>query len=209
MFNPYIRVQNKHYEEIFGVDYFLNPKLIDPIMVYFREMLNTNIEKMLEEEITSFLTNEVHFPALPVREGVEDELVKKMSSLGGVVMDAGKSEEVGGDKVGNLGTLGSTSSKESPTSTAEVTSGDKAIMGGSGDEQIVVATQKCLHLLKVAPPESKPLAGAPVPAGMLFSGWIKSYREVCGFKELIPHSYQKRTLAGNGQQGGPFKYRRH
>ena len=49
-------------------------------------------------------------------------------------MDAEKSEEVGGDKVGNLGTLGSTRSKESPTSTAEVTSGDKAIMGGSGDE---------------------------------------------------------------------------
>ena len=78
-----------------------------------------------------------------------------------------------------------------------------------GLKAVVVATQKCLHLLKVAPPESKPLAGAPVPAGMLFSGWIKSYREVCGFKELIPHSYQKRTLAGNGQQGGPFKYRRH
>ena len=54
LFNPYIRVQNKHYEEIFGVEYFLNPKLIDHVMVYFREMSNTNIEKMSEEEITSF-----------------------------------------------------------------------------------------------------------------------------------------------------------
>ena len=76
-----------------------------------------------------------------------------------------------------------------------------------GIKAVVIATQKCVHLFKVDPPTLKLSLGDPIPAGTSFSVWVESYRELCGFESLNPHSFRKRSASGQGQQR-PSKYRR-
>jgi len=82
--------------------------------------------------------------------GMEDELARRMSSLGGVPEYVENSDEVGGDSSGELVDLGLIRTRE-------------------------------------------------VPIGTLFSGWIGSCRESCGFKSLTPHGFRKRITSSHGQ----------
>ena len=67
-----------------------------------------------------------------------------------------------------------------------------------GIRQVISATQKCVHLFKAVPSAQKPTLGDPIPCGTLFSSWIESYREVCGFESFKPYSSRQRTASGSG-----------
>ena len=67
--------------------------------IHFREM--SNINEMTEVQIDSILADELPFPG-----GVEDELAKRMSSLGGVPDDEEYSKEVDWRQFGGFRRLG-------------------------------------------------------------------------------------------------------
>ena len=100
--------------------------------------------------------------------GVEDELARKMSSLGRVPEKVENLGEVGGDRSGEFGVLGLIVTEEGPICKVGVDNGGEATKGES--------------------PALKPTLGDPIPSGTLFSNWIESYREVCGFEALKPYS---------------------
>ena len=73
-------------------------------------------------------------------------------------------------------------------------------LSDKGMRVVVSATAKCVHLLKVVPSAQIPTMGDRIPLGTVFSVWVKTFRELCGFVTLKPYNSRKRTSSHSGQQ---------
>ena len=73
-------------------------------------------------------------------------------------------------------------------------------LSDKGLRAVVSATAKCVHLLKVVPSAQIPTLGDPIPAGTVFSVWVETFQELCGFESLKPFKSGKHTSSHSGQQ---------